>query len=75
MTNSITTNNIHSIIFSHALSHWITENSMRGGGGVVVMFLYTEEDSDSQRTEVICSVSQVVKVTWLSGSQYRCSDF
>ena len=33
MTNSITTNNIHNTIFSHALSHWITENSMRGGGG------------------------------------------
>ena len=33
MTNSITTNNIHNTIFSHALSHWITENSTRGGGG------------------------------------------
>ena len=50
-----------------------------GGGAVhhsvTVMFLCIEEDSDSQRSDVICSVSQVVKVTWLSGSQHRCSDF
>lgn len=42
---------------------------------VTVMFLCIEEDSDSPRSEVICLVSQVVKVTRLSGSQHRRSDF
>lgn len=53
MTNSITTNNSHNTIFSHALSHWITENSMGEGmvhHSVTVMFLCIEEDSDSPRS-------------------------